>query len=305
MKNGVLQYHQKLSRWEFWDVSWATDGARCPWPRWWTWWRPRWRRSRWLRRRSARGWSVLKILKTGNSPLFLETRKEHYTCKCSGLKRKMKRLLDLVWTTSPKQQLQQQQQQLLQLLHQKATILAAINFMKHQKNCGCKGHRSLGLLFEGVLYFLCYCLCLHANPKRWSIVEGCRREKARYMIFMTIGFCDTFKWNICRCACKREGGICDIHEFWTPASQIWFCEMQIKNIDIDPWMKVAEQRSFSVKMRVLQYLGNGTPDHRNEKWRPLFNTKYPLKPRKSHLRNHFWPLESVFLAIATYIMRIF
>ena len=190
MKNGVLQYHQKLSRWEFWDVSWATDGARCPWPRWWTWWRPRWQRSRWLRRRSARGWSVLKILKTGNSPLFLETRKEHYTCKCSGLKRKMKRLLDLVWTTSPKQQLQQQQQQLLQLLHQKATILAAINFMKHQKNCGCKGHRSLGLLFEGVLYFLCYCLFVFTQIQN---VEGCRREKARYMIFMTIGFCETFK----------------------------------------------------------------------------------------------------------------
>ena len=48
------------------------------------------------------------------------------------------------------------------------------------------------------------------------------------------------------------------------------------------------------------YLGNGTSDHRNEKTKTLCNTKYPPKPRKTHLRNHFWPLESGFSAIATY-----
>ena len=50
----------------------------------------------------------------------------------------------------------------------------------------------------------------------------------------------------------------------------------------------------------LLYLGNGTSDHRNEKTKTLCNTKYPPKPRKTHLRNHFWPLESGFSAIATY-----
>ena len=50
----------------------------------------------------------------------------------------------------------------------------------------------------------------------------------------------------------------------------------------------------------LRYLGNGTSDHRNEKTKTLCNTKYPPKPRKTHLRNHFWPLESGFSAIATY-----
>ena len=50
----------------------------------------------------------------------------------------------------------------------------------------------------------------------------------------------------------------------------------------------------------LLYLGNGTSDHRNEKTKTLCNRKYPPKPRKTHLRNHFCPLESGFSAIATY-----
>ena len=37
----------------------------------------------------------------------------------------------------------------------------------------------------------------------------------------------------------------------------------------------------------------------------LFNTNYPPKPGKNHLRNHFQPLESGFSAIATYKTRIF
>ena len=36
------------------------------------------------------------------------------------------------------------------------------------------------------------------------------------------------------------------------------------------------------------YLGNGTSDHRNEKTKTLYNRKYPPKPKKTHLRNHFW-----------------
>ena len=48
------------------------------------------------------------------------------------------------------------------------------------------------------------------------------------------------------------------------------------------------------KMRESRYLGNGTSDHGNKKWRPLLNTKYPQKPGITHLRNHFWPIESVF-----------
>ena len=55
----------------------------------------------------------------------------------------------------------------------------------------------------------------------------------------------------------------------------------------------------------LLYLGNGTSDHRNEKTKTLCNTKYPPKPRKTHLRNHFWPLESGFSAIATYKTYVF
>ena len=55
----------------------------------------------------------------------------------------------------------------------------------------------------------------------------------------------------------------------------------------------------------LSYLGNGTSDHRNEKTKTLCNTKYPPKPRKTHLRNHFWPLESGFSAIATYKTYVF
>ena len=54
------------------------------------------------------------------------------------------------------------------------------------------------------------------------------------------------------------------------------------------------------KMRELRYLGKGTSDHGNKKWRPLLNTKYPQKPGITHLRNHFWPIEIVFLAIAMY-----
>ena len=38
----------------------------------------------------------------------------------------------------------------------------------------------------------------------------------------------------------------------------------------------------------LLYLGNGTSDHRNEKTKTLCNTKYPPKPKKTHLRNHFF-----------------
>ena len=55
----------------------------------------------------------------------------------------------------------------------------------------------------------------------------------------------------------------------------------------------------------LLYLGNGTSDHRNEKTKTLCNRKYPPKPGKTHLRNHFWPLESGFSAIATYKTYIF
>ena len=36
------------------------------------------------------------------------------------------------------------------------------------------------------------------------------------------------------------------------------------------------------------------------KTKTLSNTKYPLKPGKTHLKNHFWPLRSGFSAIATY-----
>ena len=53
------------------------------------------------------------------------------------------------------------------------------------------------------------------------------------------------------------------------------------------------------------YLRNATSDHRNEKTKTLCNTKYPPKPRKTHLRNHFWPLESGFSAIATYKTYVF
>ena len=57
---------------------------------------------------------------------------------------------------------------------------------------------------------------------------------------------------------------------------------------------------FYVKTCESPYLGNGTSDHRNEKRRPHCDTKYPpILPRKTHFRNHFWPLESGFSDIAT------
>ena len=37
-----------------------------------------------------------------------------------------------------------------------------------------------------------------------------------------------------------------------------------------------------------------------QKTKTLCNTKYPPKPKKTHLRTHFCPLESAFSAIATY-----
>ena len=54
-------------------------------------------------------------------------------------------------------------------------------------------------------------------------------------------------------------------------------------------------------MRELLYLGNGTSDHRIE----IFQKTNPPKPEKTHLRSHFWPLQSGFSAIATYKTRIF
>ena len=60
-----------------------------------------------------------------------------------------------------------------------------------------------------------------------------------------------------------------------------------------------------VKTRESWYLRNGISDHRSEKTKTLCNRKYPPKPRKTHLRNHFCPLESGFLAIATYKTRVF
>ena len=64
-------------------------------------------------------------------------------------------------------------------------------------------------------------------------------------------------------------------------------------------------RTFYVKSRESPYLGNGTSDHQNEKAKTLCNTKYPPKPGKTHLRNHFWPLKSGFSAIATYKTYVF
>ena len=56
---------------------------------------------------------------------------------------------------------------------------------------------------------------------------------------------------------------------------------------------------------VLHKIARITSDHRNEKTKTLCNTKYTPKPKKTHLRNHFWPLESGFSAIATYKTNIF
>ena len=126
----LFLFNPNLFGWEFWDVSWATGDARCLWTKWWTWWRRRWRRWRPLRRRSAKGWSVWKILKTG-SKTFPETRRP-YSTKCSGWKRRIGRLQDLVLPTWHKQQQLQPQQQLQLQPHQKATILAATDLKQHQ-----------------------------------------------------------------------------------------------------------------------------------------------------------------------------
>ena len=40
-------------------------------------------------------------------------------------------------------------------------------------------------------------------------------------------------------------------------------------------------------------------------WGVLCIAKCSPKPRKTHLRNHFWPLESGFSAIATYETYVF
>ena len=70
-------------------------------------------------------------------------------------------------------------------------------------------------------------------------------------------------------------------------------------------LATAKYSSFYVKSRESRYHENDTSDHRNEKTKTLCNTKYPPKPGKTHLRNHFWPLESGFSAIATYKTYIF
>ena len=78
-----------------------------------------------------------------------------------------------------------------------------------------------------------------------------------------------------------------------------------KCLDKQTEAKNKETNMQQAKTRKSQYLGNGTSDHRNEKGRPLFNIKYSPKPGKIHLRMHFWPLESSFLAIASYKTAVF
>ena len=55
----------------------------------------------------------------------------------------------------------------------------------------------------------------------------------------------------------------------------------------------------------MRHLRNGTSDQNFKIPKTLFNTNYPPKPRKNHLRNHRRPLECGFSAIATYKTRIF
>ena len=54
---------------------------------------------------------------------------------------------------------------------------------------------------------------------------------------------------------------------------------------------------FGAKTRKKRHLRNGTSDHNFKILKTLFNTNYPPKSRKNHLKNNFRPLESVFLAI--------
>ena len=65
------------------------------------------------------------------------------------------------------------------------------------------------------------------------------------------------------------------------------------------------QKSYYAKTRRTRHLENGTSDHNFKLPKTLFNTNYPPKTRKNHLRNHFRLLQSGLSAIATYKMRIF
>ena len=59
--------------------------------------------------------------------------------------------------------------------------------------------------------------------------------------------------------------------------------------------RLIEKKYFSKKNGLFLTLGFGTFSARNENLRPLLNRNIPLISGENGLRNHFWPLESVFL----------
>ena len=85
-------------------------------------------------------------------------------------------------------------------------------------------------------------------------------------------------------------------------------EKCFRNFEILIRSAVSEMSRFTricANTRKTRHLRNGTSDQNFKIPKTLFNTNYPPKPRKNHLRNHFRPLESGFSAIATYKTRIF
>ena len=103
----------------------------------------------------------------------------------------------------------------------------------------------------------------------------------------------------------------DWREWWYPLkTSIAQCYISLLsgmwNIDIDDQHRntnmnnedhlVGQLTYWRLDQSFGGYLGNGTSDHRNKKTKTLCNTKYPPKPRETHLRNH---------AIATYKTYVF
>jgi len=79
-----------------------------------------------------------------------------------------------------------------------------------------------------------------------------------------------------------------------PVNQTMGKKTSFKALDAKWAQNYAQHSFFYVKTREKRHLRNGTSDHNFKILKTLFNTKYPPKPKKNHLRNLFWPLESVF-----------
>ena len=84
----------------------------------------------------------------------------------------------------------------------------------------------------------------------------------------------------------------------------------IKKVKVTLWLKMALKTNSHSPLQLPNRTNRdisetALPITETKKTKILCQRKYPPKPRKTHLRNHFWTLESGFSAIATYKTRVF